>query len=95
MLSVETGKFGFVDMYNTKMMGTKKLVCELTLRRRQGGVRPERHLGGHVGRDEALGGSSAVAAMDDVQRASIWCDARTEVSAVDAGGSADRPQVKK
>lgn len=32
VLSVETGKFGFVDMYNTKMMGTKKLVCELTLR---------------------------------------------------------------
>src|SRR5438270_648278 len=32
VLSVETGRFGFVDMYNTKMMGTKKLVCELTLR---------------------------------------------------------------
>jgi dihydroorotase len=32
VLSIETGKFGFVDMYNTKMMGTKKLVCELTLR---------------------------------------------------------------
>jgi len=32
VLSVETGNFGFVDMYNTKMMGTKKLVCELTLR---------------------------------------------------------------
>jgi dihydroorotase len=32
VLSVETGKFGFVDMYNTKMIGTKKLVCELTLR---------------------------------------------------------------
>ncbi len=32
VLSVETGTFGFVDMYNTKMMGTKKLVCELTLR---------------------------------------------------------------
>ena len=32
MLSVETGNFGFVDMYNTKMMGTKKLVCELTLK---------------------------------------------------------------
>jgi dihydroorotase len=30
--SVETGTFGFVDMYNTKMMGTRKLVCELTLR---------------------------------------------------------------
>ncbi|WP_260704114.1 amidohydrolase/deacetylase family metallohydrolase [Edaphobacter flagellatus] len=32
VLSVESGRFGFVDMYNTKMMGTKKLVCELTLR---------------------------------------------------------------
>jgi dihydroorotase len=32
LLSVETGNFGFVDMYNTKMMGTKRLVCELTLR---------------------------------------------------------------
>jgi dihydroorotase len=32
VLSVETGNFGFVDMYNTKRMGTKKLVCELTLR---------------------------------------------------------------
>jgi dihydroorotase len=32
VLSVETGNFGFVDMYNTKMMGTKRLVCELTLR---------------------------------------------------------------
>jgi dihydroorotase len=32
VLSVETGHFGFVDMFNTKMMGTKKLVCELTLR---------------------------------------------------------------
>ncbi|GAC1416065.1 MAG: amidohydrolase/deacetylase family metallohydrolase [Acidobacteriaceae bacterium] len=32
VLSVETGKFGFVDMYNTKMMGTKKIVCEMTLK---------------------------------------------------------------
>lgn len=32
VLSVETGHFGFVDMFDTKMMGTKKLVCELTLR---------------------------------------------------------------
>ncbi len=32
VLSVESGHFGFVDMYNTKMMGTQKLVCELTLR---------------------------------------------------------------
>ena len=32
VLSIETGNFGFIDMYNTKMMGTKKLVCELTLR---------------------------------------------------------------
>jgi len=32
VLSVETGTFGFMDMYNTKMMGTKRLVCQLTLR---------------------------------------------------------------
>jgi dihydroorotase len=32
VLSIETGNFGFVDMYNTKMMGTRRLVCELTLR---------------------------------------------------------------
>jgi dihydroorotase len=32
VLSVETGKFGFVDMYNTKRMGTSKLNCELTLK---------------------------------------------------------------
>jgi dihydroorotase len=32
VLSVETGNFGFIDMYNTKMMGTRRLVCELTLR---------------------------------------------------------------
>jgi dihydroorotase len=32
VLSIVTGKFGFVDMYNTKMMGTRKLACELTLR---------------------------------------------------------------
>lgn len=32
VLSIETGKFGFVDMFNTKMMGTRKLVCQLTLR---------------------------------------------------------------
>ncbi len=32
VLSVETGKFAFVDMYNTKMMGTRKLDCQLTIR---------------------------------------------------------------
>jgi dihydroorotase len=32
VLSVEMGTFGFMDMYNTKMMGTKRLVCQLTLR---------------------------------------------------------------
>ena len=32
VFSVQTGAFGFVDMYNTKMLGTKKLVCEMTLR---------------------------------------------------------------
>jgi dihydroorotase len=32
VFSVATGKFGFVDMYNTRLMGTRKLVCELTLK---------------------------------------------------------------
>ena len=32
VLTVEKGNFGFVDMYNTKMMGTQKLSCELTLK---------------------------------------------------------------
>ena len=32
VFSISTGRYGFVDMYNTKMMGTKKLVCELTLK---------------------------------------------------------------
>ena len=32
VLSVKDGKFGFVDMYNTKLMGTQKLICQLTVR---------------------------------------------------------------
>jgi len=32
VLSVEHGSFGFVDMYNTKLMGTEKLNCQLTVR---------------------------------------------------------------
>ncbi len=32
VLSVETGNFGLMDMYNTKMMGTRRLTCELTLK---------------------------------------------------------------
>lgn len=32
VLSKQHGKFGFEDMYNTKMMGDTKLVCELTVR---------------------------------------------------------------
>ncbi|MGI4757935.1 MAG: amidohydrolase/deacetylase family metallohydrolase [Janthinobacterium lividum] len=32
VFSVETGRYGFVDMYNTKRFGTKKLVCELTVK---------------------------------------------------------------
>ncbi|HMD19316.1 MAG TPA: amidohydrolase/deacetylase family metallohydrolase [Alloacidobacterium sp.] len=32
VLSVEKGSFGFVDMYNTKLMGTQKLICQLTVR---------------------------------------------------------------
>lgn len=32
VLSVEHGQFGFVDMYNKKLMGTQKLVCQLTVR---------------------------------------------------------------
>jgi dihydroorotase len=32
VLSRETGKFGFTDMYGARLQGTQKLVCELTLR---------------------------------------------------------------
>lgn len=32
VLSVEHGHFGFVDMYNKKLMGTEKLICQLTVR---------------------------------------------------------------
>ena len=32
VLSVEHGKYGFVDMYNAKLMGTQKLICQLTVR---------------------------------------------------------------
>ncbi len=31
VLRVEQGRFGFVDMYNARMDGTQKLVCELTV----------------------------------------------------------------
>jgi len=32
VLKLETGKFGFTDMYGARMAGTQKLSCELTLR---------------------------------------------------------------
>ena len=32
VLRVETGKYGFTDMYGAKLQGTQKLVCELTVR---------------------------------------------------------------
>lgn len=32
VLSLETGKFGFTDMYGANLKGTKKLICELTVR---------------------------------------------------------------
>lgn len=32
VLSVERGQFGFVDMYNKKLTGTEKLVCQMTVR---------------------------------------------------------------
>jgi len=32
VLSVEKGKFGFVDMYGARLNGSRKLTCELTLR---------------------------------------------------------------
>jgi dihydroorotase len=32
VLSRETGKFGFTDMYGARLQGTQKLICELTLR---------------------------------------------------------------
>lgn len=32
VLRVETGKFGYTDMYGAKMQGTQRLACELTVR---------------------------------------------------------------
>jgi dihydroorotase len=32
VLRLETGRFGFVDMYGARLQGTQKLTCELTLR---------------------------------------------------------------
>jgi len=32
VLRVETGKFGFTDMYGARLQGKQKLICELTLR---------------------------------------------------------------
>ena len=32
VLSRETGKFGFTDMYGARLQGTQKLVCEITVR---------------------------------------------------------------
>ncbi len=32
VLSVQTGNFGLMDMYNTKMVGARRLTCELTLK---------------------------------------------------------------
>jgi dihydroorotase len=32
VLRLETGTFGFVDMYGARLRGTQKLICELTLR---------------------------------------------------------------
>ena len=32
VLRLETGRFGFVDMYGARLKGTRKLTCELTLR---------------------------------------------------------------
>ena len=32
VLSVEHGKYGFTDMYNTRLMGKHKLICQLTVR---------------------------------------------------------------
>ena len=32
IFSVERGHFGFVDMFDKKLMGTEKLICELTVR---------------------------------------------------------------
>jgi dihydroorotase len=32
VLSMEKGDYGFIDMFNTKLKGTQKLICELTIR---------------------------------------------------------------
>ncbi len=38
VFSVERGKFGFVDMNNQRKEGEHKLVCQLTVRGRQGSL---------------------------------------------------------
>ena len=43
VLSLETGKFGFTDMYGARLQATQKLICEVTRSQRQGGLRPQRH----------------------------------------------------
>ena len=32
VLRVETGNFGFIDMYGARISGRQKFICELTLR---------------------------------------------------------------
>ena len=44
MLRVEKGNFGLVDMYGARMDSTERLDVRADGARRQGGVRPERHL---------------------------------------------------
>ena len=43
VLSRETGKFGFTDMYGARLQGTQKLIVRTHAPQRQGGLRPQRH----------------------------------------------------
>ena len=78
-----------MDMYNTKRMGTQKLVCELTIK----GSKVVYDLNGTPadlwGGSEALRRSSAGAPLDGVQRAAHTCGYGSAVPAVYAGGRGD------
>jgi len=53
VLRMETGKFGFVDQTGGRFDGAERLLCEMTLRGRQRGLRSERPDHGAVGKSAA------------------------------------------
>jgi hypothetical protein len=84
VLSVETGNFGFVDMYNTKMRGRKRLVCELTLRNGKV-VYNFNAFPRTCGTRRSIQRMSASHPLDDLYGASIRCRPWTTFSAIYTG----------